>query len=256
MKDADWLYHLTRKNVALIIQKGGMTSALTRIGLPVANPRGAFVNNRKAKEEGEFQQKLKGYLTEMLRYGASKEQILQTKGVYVPFNLIIQGSNDYDVPRVDNIEKLYLDRYKGLLLIHGNKEVKLKKDPTLEEMSQMMLVVDKNHFLSRLAVQYVAHRNNIEEAITASHVYFLKPDSAVDGYKDYKKHLNSNDIVVLRVHRDNLPGLVDDDSDFRAKMTDRTVPPNVIEVMVNHDNFADEDYRSNAQNWQPLANLQ
>ncbi|HEX6291890.1 MAG TPA: hypothetical protein VFZ66_22080 [Herpetosiphonaceae bacterium] len=260
MKDADWFYHLTRKQVALIIKQGGMTSAVHRIGRAVPHPFGAFVQNRKKKEASEYQQKLKGYLIDLMARGCSEGTLRRTRGVYVPFTLVLRGSNEDDVPRVDQLEAQYLNQYKRLLPNLGQFDRptfnKLKKDVLVDELVNDLLVRDKNHFLARLAVQYVTYRNNIEEMITASHVYFLRPGCAVDGYNDYKKHLDSNQIVVLRVHKDNLPGLVDDDSDYRAVMTERIVPANVIEVMQNHDNFTNEDYRSNAQNWQPLANLQ
>ncbi|HEY0738529.1 MAG TPA: hypothetical protein VGD69_26665 [Herpetosiphonaceae bacterium] len=260
MKDADWLYHLTRKEVALIIKRGGMTTALSRIGMPVPHPKGAYVQNRKKKEETEFQQQLRGYLVDLMAHGYTREQILAVRDNYLPFHVVLRGSNEHDVWRVDAKEKEYLAQFReslpGQAKYDRAKFNQAKKDINVEMLANTMLIRNKNHFLARLAVQYVTYRNNIEEIITASHIYFLKPKDVHIPYNDYKKHLGDTTVVVLRVHKDNLPGLVQDDSEARAMMTKIPVLPNVIQVMENHEKFIDENYRSDARNWQPLANLQ
>lgn len=260
MKDAKWVYHLTRKEIALIIQRGGMTTSLSRIGMPIPHPRGAFVQDRRKREGGECYERLKMYLATYLAHGCTLDDIEQADKQYVPFNLVIQGSNDADIPKLDQIEEKYLERFKEALpklqKYDANKFFQFGKNFLVEGRASTMLIRNRNHYLTRLAVQYVSFRFKIEETITASHVYFLKPGKdAVSGYRDYKSHLGDATIVVLRVHKDNLPDLVQDDSEGRAMMTSRLVLPTVIEVMEHHDNFPDEDYRCNVQNWQPLANL-
>src|ERR1051325_11560301 len=71
LSDNDWLYHLTRKHIAALIKQAGMMSWSTRIGRTVANPRGAFVGNRKEKEWDKQVQKIKGYITEILASGGT-----------------------------------------------------------------------------------------------------------------------------------------------------------------------------------------
>lgn len=259
-KDASWRYHLTRKEIALLIKRGGMTTSLSRIGMPIPHPKGAFAQDRKVKEGKECQEKLKEYLCHLLAHGCTMENIEQTEDLYIPFNFVIQGSNKADIPRLQQIERQYLARFKEVLLNVGrydeNKYYRFGRDFRVESLANTMLARKKNHFLVRLAVQFVSYKFKIEEVITATHIYFLKPGAiAVSGYKDYKKHLGDVTIVVLRVHKGNLPGLVQDDSEARAMMTHIPVTPDVIEVMVNHDNFPDENYRINDQNWQPLRNL-
>lgn len=257
--DAAWVYHLTRKEIALIIQRGGMTTALSRIGMPIPHPRGAFVQDRRKREGGECHEKLKMYLATYLAYGCTLDDVEQGDKQYVPFNLVIQGSNDVDIPKLDQIEEKYLERFKEALpklqKYDANKFFQSGKNFLVESRASTMLIRNRNHYLTRLAVQYVSYRFKIEETITASHIYFLKPQDAKSGYRDYRSHLGDATIVVLRVKKANLTNLVQDDSEGRAMMTDRPVLPAVIEVMVNHDNFPDEDYRIDDRNWQPLANL-
>lgn len=259
MSDENWLYHLTAKSIALKVKSVGMTSALTRIGIPVANPQGAFAQNRQKMESAKFEQKLTGYLSDVLSRGCTKEKIKEVRGQYVPFSFVPRGSNEADFPRLTLIENQRLECYVRSIPSLGKPERKKKaqfrRDLAVKQLAQFMLRSDKNHFLARLAVQCVAFGYKIEESITASHLYFLKPRYAVEGYNDYKKHLNAADMVMLRVHKNNVPGLVDDDSDHRAAMTKQTVGPGKIEVMKKLDHFTDLAYRCDAKNWQPLSAL-
>jgi hypothetical protein len=257
MSDANWLYHVTTKQIAKKIKTDGMTSALTRIGTAVANPKGSFAQNREKMERQKFEQRLKGYLIDILSRGCKEDIIKGVKGQFVQLNFVPQGNLAVDTQKLDNMDKQELEKYIKLLPKLGKpdpvKRRQFSKDSNVEQLAQSMLQADKNHFLSRLAVQYWAYRYKIEETITASHVYFLKPKYAEDGYGDYQKHLGGAEIVVLRVQRKDLKNLVDDDSDFRAEMTKETVEPGLIEVMVNHQNFKNMNYRCDAKNWQALT---
>lgn len=261
MPDKDWVYHLTRKEIALLIKRGGMTTSLSRIGMPVPHPRGAFVQDRQKREPIECQDKLKEYLCHFLACGCSMEQVEQAQDLYIPFNFVVQGSNEADIPRLEQIETQYIERFKEMVPNVGryneNKYFAAGRDFRVASKANDMLIRNKNHFLVRLAVQFVSYKFKVEETITASHVYFLKPGkNAESGYNDYKKHLGDATIVVLRVRKIDVPSLVQDDSEGRAMMTDKPVSPNIIQVMVNHDDFTKEDYRIDDKNWQPLANLQ
>lgn len=260
MPDRDWVYHLTRREIALIIKRGGMTTSLSRIGMPVPHPRGAFVQDRQKREGTECQEKLRDLLAHVLACGVAKETIEQKPGQYFPFTMFVQGSNEIDIPGLEGVESLYLERYKKLLPnvkpFNENKYFEYGTSVPVRSMANTMLIRDKNHYLTRLAVQLVSYRFKIEETITASHIYFLKPgDDAKSGYRDYRQHLGDANIVVLRVLKADIPDLIQDDSEGRAMMTARPVHPDLIQVMVNHDDFPKEDYRTDDKNWQPIANL-
>lgn len=124
---------------------------------------------------------------------------------------------------------------------------------SVKDLAEHLLRNNKNHFLARLAVQYTSFAYDIEEKITSSHIYFLQPRYAKEGYLDYSKHLNSSDVVMLRVNKDHLVGLIQDDSDHRTVTTPNRVGPDVSEVMEQHNQFVDLDYRCDEQNWKSIS---
>lgn len=259
MRDAAWYYHLTNKWVAQKIKVGGMTSAVDRIQMAVANPNGAFVQDRKKKEAGRQKEQLVKYLADYLSRGCAETDITGAVGVYDPFRMELQGSNAEDIPALSEIELEYLTVYEQLLPTLSNRNLQAarfqRKKKSVQDLAEHMLRNSKSHFLVRLAVQYISFAYSIEEKITSSHIYFLQPRFAEDGYSDYSKHLNSADVVMLRVNKDNLVGLIQDDSDFRAVMTPNRVAPDVIEVMEQHTQFGNVDYRCDEQNWKPISEL-
>jgi hypothetical protein len=264
--DADFFYHLTRAEIARKIKLNGMTTAETRIGIRVANPVGAFNQNRQEKEAEKQEQKLREFLGDIVcripQYDLNKcrntlTTIANTPGVYAPFNYDPQGSNAVDVPALENLVSQRQNQYRQLVNLNGPRNGQvfrgLRNVVEIQTCATDLLRHRKAHFLSRLAVQAVAFQYKIEENITAAHVYFLKPQDAVVGYNDYARHLNANEIVVLRVNQANIADRVPDDSDHRAVMVPRTVPANVLEIMANCANFTDINYRTNAANWQALT---
>ncbi len=257
MKDAKWLYHLTITNIAEKIKHYGMTSAKTRIGRAVANPQGSFAQNRKKMEQEKSKTRLVNYLAEFLARGCPIEKLKLTSGKYTPFAFTTTGKNQ-DFIELSRIETEALKQYalkfpkiKEKAAWRDIKKFKGKEE--VKEMAEFLLRSNKNHSLARLAVQYTAFSYKIEETITASHLYFLMPKYAKDGYTDYIKHLRSSEIVILRVKKVKVMGLKQDDSDFRALMTEITVPPDLLEIMEDHTDFHDEDYRSDAKNWKKLT---
>jgi len=263
--DADWFYHLTRREIARRIKINGMTTAETRIGIRVANPVGAFNQNRKENEAEKQEQKLREFLSDIVcripQYDLNKcrntlATITNTPGAYAPFTYNPQGSNAVDVPALENLVNQRLNQYRVLVNLNGPRSGQvlrgLRNVAEIRNCATDLLRNRKAHFLSRLAVQAVAFQYKIEETITAGHVYFLKPQDAVVGYNDYARHLNANEIVVLRVNQANIVDRVPDDSDHRAVMVPRTVPANVLEIMANCANFTNINYRTTGANWQAL----
>ncbi|QRK05068.1 hypothetical protein JQX13_33345 [Archangium violaceum] len=263
MRDSAWLYHLTTRKVALLIKDHGMTSELMRSGRAVAHPQGAFAKDRREREPKSTNNKLKAYLCDILSRGVSMDQIREEKGQYQPFVFEPQGSNEVDNPKLDGLEKGKFLSYVRLLLpnegqVNRARRLRLGRDPEVEKAAKDMLLKDKSHFLVRLAIQYVACRFDIEETITASHIYFQKPEYAAYCYDDYKKKLGDVPMVVLRVRKADVSLLVADDSDFRAMMTRHRVGAELIQLMEAHETtkeqpgFKDLNYRCNASNWIPL----
>lgn len=95
------------------IKVGGMTSAVDRIQMAVANPNGAFAQDRKKKEAGKKKEKLVNYLGEYLSRGCTETDITGAVGVYDPFKMELQGSNAEDVPALNEIEAEYLSIYEA-----------------------------------------------------------------------------------------------------------------------------------------------
>ena len=258
----EWLYHLTRKSIALKIEEKGMTPAKTRIGRPVAPHTGAFAQNRRKVEHQKQKDRLAGYISQVTARGGSMENIKKTQGHYDRFEFTPDGNNDTDQPRLTSLEESRLKEYYNQVgATKKNDSYKFRqsqKDPAVKELAESLLSSNKNHFLARLAVQYESFRFKIEETITSNHIYFFTDRDATSLYKTYKDHLNTNDIVVLRVLKKDVRGLEKDRSDPRpgTMMTTETVSPDRLEVMVNHTQFPSDSARHEPSNWEPLSQLQ
>jgi hypothetical protein len=258
MSDADWRYHLTSRTIAQIIKTAGISSNLSRIGIPVAAPKGAFNQDRLSKEADKQQAKLVQYLAEFMARGTSADVLSKNNKLFVPLAFTPVGNNAVDTPKLTQLEKQSLATFAQSL--HGlgpdnwrkAKELRGKKETT--QLADKLLRSNKNHYLARLAVQIVSFTYKIEETISSSHIYFFLPKYADACYRDYTKHLNTNDLVMLRVHKDNITRAVQDDSEFRAVMTRNKIGPEVIEVMSQINQFTNLAARCNDANWVAIRN--
>lgn len=250
--DDQWLYHVTSKTVAKIIQEKGLKSALLRLGRAVASPTGSFARDRQVKEPKAAESRLASYIADVMSRGSDEQAIRQAKGVYVPFAFTTTGSND-DFLRLTPLENSALQTYNVALRNVPRDNGKARAAKARAAVLAKELMGDKLHSLTRLAVQVTSWTFNIEETITASHVYFLTPGYAVVGYNDYTKGMHADSIVVLRVRRDNVTNLVQDEADFRALRTRDAVGADKFMLMAPTSRFIELDYRCNAGNWVALA---
>lgn len=258
MSEADWRYHLTSKTIAQKIKTAGMKSTLTRISAPVAAPTVAFNQDRLSNEATKQKAKLGEYLANFLARGASLETLTGSKKPFTPLAFTPVGDNGLDTPKLTQMEKQALTTFAQALMGLGREDWRKAREwrakPQVTQAADQLLRSNKNHYLARLAVQVVAFTYKIEETITASHIYFFLPQYAEVCFRDYSKHLNSRDLVMLRVHKTKIPGLIQDDSEFRAKMTKSTVLPDAIEVMSNVSQFENKITRTNDANWVAIKN--
>jgi hypothetical protein len=278
--DEEWLYHLTRRSVAARIQKDGMKSQFTLTGLRNAHPEGAFATEKKAKQRSRKETELKGYLRTLTTDGHTLETIRNTDLSYVRFNVMLVINNEKDRNNIERQAKLKFDEFCRRLEKFtqqpdlpvlppksgpGNLS-KIRSGPVVKQRTgirsdnhQVLLqaaaeMFDRqpNHFLTELARQKVDYYYDSEEQITASHIYFLDPKFAEQGYKDYSKTLNSNDLVVLRVRKADVPDAVQDQSEGKAVMAIGPVRPHLIDIMLRHNGFIEPGYRCNTANWMDI----
>lgn len=258
MSDADWRYHLTSRAVAQKIKSVGMSSNLSRIGMPVAAPKGAFNQDRQKKEADKQKAKLVEYLGALLARGAAADAISNSVKPFAPLAFTPVGNNGVDTPKLTQLEKQALQTFaqslQGLGPDNWRKAGEFRRKKETQDLADTLLRSKKNHFLARLAVQVVSFTYKIEETISSSHIYFFLPQYAEDCYRDYTKHLNTNDLVMLRVHKNDINGLVQDDSEFRAVMTKNNVAPSKIQVLTQLNQFTNTVSRSNNANWVAIAN--
>lgn len=256
MPEEDWLYHVTSKTVAKIIKAKGLRSALLRIGRAVASPTGSFNRDRKEKELDRTKARLAGYITDLLARGATENTLRAAPGVYVPFAFTTTGSND-DFLRLTPLEEAALGRYRlahGGLQARNNQVARAVNTKNRAKVLAAELIGDKVHTLTRLAVQVTTWTYNIEETITASHVYFLLPQYAVVGYNDYTKGMHVDSIVVLRVRKDDVTHLVQDEADFRALRTRDEVASDRFQLITTPSRFIELNYRCDDGSWSELSN--
>lgn len=269
MNHLDYYYHLTSKSVGLLIKKNGMQSLLTRTGSNIAAPDGSFYQERKQKEAERRTSQLATYIFKLISQGYTEEQIIHTKGEsYLPMQLVLIGSNKADIPKLEENEKQKLESYYACLpapSVDGKSKVKTpmqretiaqkkaKKDK-LYVTARSILNGDSSHFLGKLATDYISNRYRIEELITTSHIYFIKPEYLDIAYRDYTKRIPGEQ-VMLRVKKTNMTDVVNDDSEFRAVMTKSPVAPNYFDVMTDLSKIIGVQNQSNPSNWMPLSGL-
>lgn len=258
MSESDWRYHLTSRAIAQKIKSVGMSSNISRIGMPVAAPKGAFNQDRLTKEPEKQKQKLLEYLGNFLARGVALDVLRNNTTKFSPLPFTPTGNNEVDTPRLSTLETQALGTFerslRNLTKSDWRKAKEWRGKSEVQLAAENLLRSNKNHFLVRLAVQMVAFTYKIEETITSSNIYFFLPKYADVCFRDYTKHLNTNDLVVLRVHKTKLVGEIADDSEFRAVMTPNNVAPANIEVMQNTAQFTNQAHRTNNSNWQPIYN--
>lgn len=285
--DAEWMYHTTSKAIAKKIKTQGLKSALLRIGRAAAAPTGAFAKDRQKHEQKECLNRA----IEIIRalsgapHKLTLEEIGDSEVPYDPFDFKCSGSVD-DNGKLEKLKKQMIVAYaKDLLKVRqaakkdkqgpANKPTPVNKDTTAR-LAEVLLGIEqvqynsakwaqvvtkfeegsanRNHYVVRFAVQLMAYKYLIEEEITSSHIYFLKPECAEDGYKDYTKNVPKADRVVLRVRKDVIPPkeLLPDESEGRALMTRVAVKPEDIEIIDEAEQFISDDYRCDAVNWDSI----
>jgi hypothetical protein len=261
VRDGQYLYHMTSGSTVRFIADKGLRSSLLRMGMANASPSGAFEIDRKNNIEGKIQLKLHGYLLKLRSLDITAETISNTLGLYQLFTIATTGDNT-DHITLDNIEKSRLEEYCrlcGKQLVdtasQRSRLFKLRNDPSIRQLANSMIAAKKTHYLSRLATQVAAFKHRIEETITASHVYFFKPDDADTCYNDYSKNFTTG-FVILRAKYADLTGLVADEAEGRAVRTRDAVQVDKLEILIDRNNpaqFKQLDFRCNAANWRKLA---
>lgn len=259
-----WLYHITATKLLPTLKTNGLKSAYSRTGNLEASPDGAFVKDRDANMPGRIEKKVNEFVATLLAGGFHRQAIKNTPGQYQPFIVALTSSID-DNEKVTFQQKEKLQLYAELL---GKGE----SDPVLKNMAKTKqkvsaLTISRNpeirsvsagialqstHYLSQLARQCVEYSYRIEEYITAKHIYFFMEKHAEDCFRDYTKHLR-NPSSILRVRETSVPGVEQDMSEHRGKMTTEDVPPAVIQVLKGDVDFLQSQARANDANWTALT---
>jgi|GEM_PF-4573199 len=259
-----WLYHITATKLLPTLKTNGLKSAYTRTGSLEASPDGSFVKDREANMPGKIDKKVHEFVAKLLVAGYNREAIKNTLGQYQPFVIALTSSIDDNI-KVSDQEKEKLEQYVALL-------TKAESDPVIKNMNQAKqkinvssvaknlevqavstgIALQSTHYLSQLARQYVEYTYKVEEYITAKHIYFFMEKYADVCFRDYTKHLR-NPSSVLRIKETDVPGVVQDMSEFRGKMTPENVPPGVIQVLNGGVDFLSSPQRSQDANWKSLS---
>lgn len=244
------------------IKEKGLVSMKVRIGMAVASPYGAFVKDRTKNEPKERFNRLKVDIAYLRFLGAKPEEILAGVLNDQPLVGYAPGGIDPSADRLalDAAAEAALLRFKAALPSIRLAPVKERagdffKLMRAKETAQLVekLQAVNSHFLTRLSVQFVHYYYRIEELQTSTHVYFSKPQDAVSMYQKYKAHLGANNpLVVLRVKLETV-AWQEDLADGGAIKVKDGVPPALLQIMENHDNFANAEFRTAPKNWKPLT---
>ncbi|WP_197341271.1 hypothetical protein [Ralstonia solanacearum] len=255
-----YLYHITTTAVARIIRTKGLTPAAhpEALGRPVARRHGAFEVNRAAQEPGRQVNRLKAYLKKGLEAGYSLDQIRAGQRPFTPIPVVPAGNRDDEQLEITRVEQAEVQAFLTSLGVPANRPGRLTVTlKVLGEQADDMLRTRKANALCRLAVHTVALEYAIEEGMTSRHVYFSRPERALDCYNGYtRQHGGAQHCSVLRVRRTDASPLLDDPSDFRAVMTQRQIPSSKIEIWRAASDtavFTNDQHRAEPGNWMPLT---
>ncbi len=260
----DWTYHTTNITIASSIKRVGLMPSFIRTGNDRAHPDGAFARNRDMRlalpatdPRNPVLQKLKEGVAYLTCLGMPETAILQ-------LNLVFQGI--IFVPTGGVADAVNMRTQCDLALATLAQQAGCMDAPTDIMKVPNFFKVLRNikitnlatqlaglpaHCLTVWATQYVTLYYRIEELKTVHNVYFLKQRDAVNGYNSYTKGQSKAIIVVLRVRRAQIVGLVDDISEAMAECTPNVVLPAIIEIFValNPDWFVNPLHRDNNANW-------
>ena len=259
-----WLYHITATKLLPTLKTTGLKSAYSRTGNLEASPDGAFVKDREANMPNKIERKVNEFVATLLASGFNRQAIKDTPGQYQPFIIATTSSID-DNEKLDEQQKAKLQHYASLLT-KGESDT-VVKNMTKAKQRISALTISRNteiqsvsagialqstHYLSQLARQYVEYRYRIEEFITAKHIYFFMDKHAEDCFRDYTKHLR-NPCSILRIRETSVPGVAQDESEYRGKMTTEDVPSSVIQVFDGDADFLKSQDRTADANWSALT---
>jgi hypothetical protein len=197
----------------------------------------------------------------MRENGVKLEAVMQKSIDLPPYAAAPTGSND-DYAPLTTWENNTLAAYARALGVRAFKRMpknlsKLVKESGAEPWA-MALDSMPQHVLTLLAGAAVDLNFGVEAAITASHVYFLNTTDQkviLDGFQDYTKLRNPHETVILRVRRNAVVGLHQDEADYRALRTTRAVNEKHFEILVNPgwpQGFLNQVFRVNPAHWQSL----
>lgn len=261
---ADWTYHTTNLRVAHSIKRIGLQSILTLTGQQIAPAHGAFARNRDMRLQLPPQdpanpvvQQLKRGIAYLRCLGLDQLGIGALAQAPPPIAFVPTGRDE---------DRENLDKARDSVLAEIARSAGIRALPAKVEGARNFfrvyradevgaqaaaLALQPGNSLTVWASAYVTLYYRIEEVKTTSRVYFLKARHARDGYVEYTKNVSKAVIVVLRVRKANIIGLVDDISEFKAECTPHGVLPHLIEIMVgfNPDRFTDDAYRNDDRNW-------
>ncbi|TNF69858.1 MAG: hypothetical protein EP298_01820 [Gammaproteobacteria bacterium] len=244
-----YYYHVTTKNIFDHIKKDGMSSQYHRTGERKASTEGSFYKNKQAQFEQQFTNKIKAIL-KILALKLNKEhmkQIINKTNDITPLQIDISLDHEQNNTQLTKKEALSIDEYYkqnynpsetktlkfSMSEFKKNHNLKTFKNDYKAEIKAIKN--DTNHPIHKLANELVSAKYNIEEAITSSHIYFFSELHFKSCFNEYTKHLGGDlsNLVVLKIHQDDIIDMKEDLSDYRCCMTEHRVPANKIQVINN-----------------------
>ncbi|MQA18781.1 hypothetical protein [Rugamonas rivuli] len=263
---SDWIYHTTNVEIANSIKLAGLIPTFLRTGNDIAHPQGAFARNRDKRLASQMNtvlsthplfQKVKEGLAYLICLGAPLATIELLVAVPVAIVFVPNGG-DGDGPNLRTSSDAALQAL-AIQLGYGAAPLVINTVPKYSDTRKLPGVIAKalqianmpGHCLTIWAMQYVTLYYRIEEMKTARNVYFTKHNFAVPCYNEYTAGVSKAIIVVLRVRKAQIVGLIDDISEFKAECTPNIVLPGIIEIFValNPDKFVIEIQRDSPANW-------
>ncbi|MFC4158412.1 hypothetical protein [Chitinimonas lacunae] len=202
---------------------------------------------------------------------------------YEPWHYAISGDSRLDYDKTIELEKSRMNSYwqaltQGLPLPEptapqgagwasgASRHYRMHRK--IKALAAELLGRQHESFPVRFGREAAQYHYDIEEKVTAHYVYFFSEDQHTQQcYEDYRKKLNTAALVMLRVREADLgtqdtgkdkstdKGVEQDMAEFRGKKTDKTVPAELLQYLLDHSRFIDPHYRSHPANWRPLSEL-
>lgn len=229
----DYYYHITKRVNFTSIKTAGLR--------PQINYQGATWSSYEAEKENQEKLYILGRISEInkaLEIDPIKLTGILGEGLFAEFEEI-ESHTPENIIRLGEIAKEFLVKYMSTIPVEFKKkhpalsfsQIKITYTPLANQIHGM----GNTHFLYKLSKWVKLQSTLVELNVSSGHVYFFGGKHIAIQYPMYVGFLKVSytDVIILRVHKSHVSGLVNDEAQGNALMTKNPITPDHIECFTD-----------------------